>query len=176
MRQVKQNIIQLFSLLFLILCCSVNAFSATVSGTITLETGGHPGTGDITILLLTKDPNTTSGCHASTEASATSSYNSDTGAFTLSDISAGSYYLKVDNSTGVNLVREWAIGANADSSQDCSQAVIITVSENDNLTDYNFELGPGGTISGFVKNDDGTEALGSVQVQVVLQQLSLIHI
>ena len=168
MRQEKQ--FSIFFVFFFLLFAGVPAAgfgAATISGTVTID-GGPPGASEIDIQLLTKESWTYSGCVAES-ASSSPSYDESTGNYTFSGIAAGDYYLKVSPTGGTNLVAEWATGVNSNSVEDCTAAVPVTIADGDSLTGYNFQLEPGGTVSGILREDGTTTPLEGISVDVYLQ-------
>ena len=170
MRQLSQSTSLL--IIFLLLACgfSSSAFATTIAGTITLDDGGHPAEHSFTFVLKTKESYTTSGCYAWGETFPTTTiYNQTDGAYTLSfnDLSTGTYYLFLDIDTNTNLVPEWSLGSDTQSSEDCNQAVATIIESTDTLTNFNFQMAPGGIISGIVGVAGSSETLADIQISAL---------
>jgi hypothetical protein len=137
------------------------ADAATISGTISLEGGGHPLTGEVSITYVSAD-NAGSGCDAWGGYVQTPGYDETTGEYTLTGLLPGSYYIYFQQD-GVNLVKEWSSALG--SSENCLDALQILVVTGDDLTGYDFELAPGGTLRGVVQ-DEFANPISGVQVNI----------
>lgn len=87
------------------------------------------------------------------------SFDSPDGSYTADHIPPGSYYLSVTPYAYENkrLVKEWwAPGASA---LDCSSAVSVTMNGDETITDKDFRLDAGASISGMVFNSEGATLL-----------------
>ncbi len=138
--------------IFLALTFSL-ADAATISGTINLENGGHPQSSEVSLTYVTTE-GLDDACEAWGGYSQTPpGYTSDTGAYTVNGVVPGSYYMYHFKS-GTNLVKEWITSSG--SSENCHDAIpILIAAQEDSLDGYDFELAPGGTVRGVVKDEDG---------------------
>ena len=134
------SIFSFFLTLSLIAFVSVS-HAATISGSIYESDETTLITGDwIQINVYQGDP---CGGH-----DWVTSVNTNTGHFTTPELSEGTYYLQTNNMNQSNYVNEW--WANPASVIPCSGAQSITVSATDVITNINFQLDVGYSISGIV--------------------------
>ena len=129
---------------------NAGATGATISGTVYQSDGATPLTGkSILVFAWAGSP-----CGGRTTVGYISS-NAATGIYTISGLSAGTYYLQTDPS--YNYISEW--WASPQSVRDCAGAQSIVVTEGQTVTGKNFQLEPGATISGTVYQSDGVTPL-----------------
>jgi|GEM_PF-1561052 len=88
------------------------------------------------------------------------------GNYTTPILSPGTYYLRTDNQNLSNYVNEWHTGQADPSSFNCNDVVQVP----DGSTSINFHLGLGGSISGTVKNSDGSAAVTGTTIRVEAMQ------
>ena len=125
-------------------------FGNTVSGNLIDEATGanitnHPG---MQVKLYAGDPCGSQQYLNSVEVA-------PDGTFSIAGIADGSFYLRTD--TANEYLNEWYTGSGSD--PDCSNAVLVSVSDNQVLTDVNFYLSKGARISGHVFSSDGTTSV-----------------
>ena len=121
---------------------------ATISGTVFGSDGLTPITGqNIIIIAYQGDP-----CDPALYISNSADIDITNATYTITGLPPGSYYLKPLIFFS-NHVEEW--WASPDSTPECNAAQAITVTAGQNVTDINFQLDPGATISGTVFGSDG---------------------
>ena len=123
----------------------------TISGTVTDGSGGIQGV----IVQVFSDK-----CWQNQVAAATTDQE---GAYSIS-VPAGSYYILAyaGNVSTAIYVSEWWNGVSESGTIDCNSAVLITAP----VSALDFQLDPGGTISGTVFQSDGTTAVTGQEIHV----------
>jgi hypothetical protein len=123
---------------------------ATISGTIYQSDGLTPLTGkNIYVNVYTGSP-----CGNPTYVGY-DYVDSTNGTYTINGLPAGTYYLKTSSSENY-FAEWWAPGLSV---QDCAGAQPIVVAEEQAVTNKNFQLEPGATISGTIYESDGRTPL-----------------
>jgi hypothetical protein len=146
--------------LFLALFCQA-ADCATISG-IVADSGGYAINGamnPIQVHAYTGNP-----CGSYQWAGA--AWINTGGAFSITGLPAGTYYLRTDNTNQSNYINEWWVDIFGQSSANCSDAQPVTVAEEDNVTARNFMLDTGASVSGTVYDISGTNPITGTEVQV----------
>ena len=92
--------------------------------------------------------------------------NSTDGTYIINNLLPGTYYLKTDNNHSSNYMNEWWASPNSDS--DCNLAQSITASVGETVSDIDFQLDVGATISGVVYESDGLTPITGESVDVVV--------
>ena len=153
---MKTCIKSLIIILFVFLHSSLNA--ASITGTIFHSDTTTPiTTNGLNILVeayTTQCPspeNCTGWCAGGEQLGGW--VDSDTGAFIIHNIPAGSYFLVAKASYGTNYLSEW--WSTPESVRNCDEAQEVTVSESEEKSGINFYLDPGATISGTIFKNDG---------------------
>jgi hypothetical protein len=130
---------------------------ATISGTVFQSNGTTPLTGKtIMIYAYTGSP---CGVHSQAGYALV---NSMTGKYTILGLPAGNYYLQtyaVDN-----YINEW--WASPLSVRNCASAQPVVVTDGQAVTNKNFQLDPGATISGTVYQSDGITLLTGKTIMI----------
>jgi hypothetical protein len=130
---------------------------ATISGTVYQSDGVTPLTGkNISVIAWTGSP-------CGSRQGFGYSVNPATGTYTIPGRPAGTYYLQTQSSD--NYINEW--WASPLSVWDCAGAQSIVVTEGQTVTDKNFQLEPGATISGTVYQSDGVTPLTGKNISVI---------
>ena len=128
-----------------------DAYAAAISGTMYQSDGVTPLTGDSSagVSAYTGSP-----CDIYTWVS-DSNFDPSSGEYTLSSLPGGTYYLQT-YSSGSYLAEWWASPLSV---PDCSSAQSITVTDEQTVTDINFQMVPAAAISGTVYQIDGVTPL-----------------
>jgi len=129
-----------------------------ISGTIFQGDGTTPLTGAGIIIIVYSDP-----CNQTWVTSLP--YNSFNGTYAISRLAPGTYYLYTNVHAG-NYVKEW--WASPASMGDCSNAQGIAVSTGQTVTNRNFQLEVGATISGTLYESNGTTPLVDKNMRMYL--------
>jgi hypothetical protein len=104
----------------------------------------------------------TGSCASPVQAEQTNKLDLSTGRYTITGLLPGTYFLKI--STSENYISEW--WDSPLSVRDCAEAQSIVVAEGQTVTDKNFQLDPGATISGTVDQTDGVTPLTGENIYV----------
>ena len=145
------SLVLLLALAAVVFCAPVEAAGATISGTVYQSDGTTPLTGKEVWISV----NTGSPCDSPSGVGSTN-VDSATGTYTITGLSAGTYYLRTSSSD--NYVSEW--WASPQSVWDCAGAQPVAVTEDkQEITGKDFQLDPGATISGTVYQSNGTTPL-----------------
>jgi len=151
------NLIKAFGIgiifLALALIMSRGAFAASISGTVFDSTGETPLTG---VEIWVRAENGPVDYHAP--------INPANGTYTITGIPAGTYSLRTDNLEQSNYVNEW--WTSGQSTYDPYAAEPITVSAGEDLTDIEFQLDLGGSISGTVFDSYGETPFEGLEIWV----------
>ena len=121
--------------------------AATISGVVYENDGTTRVTDPIQVIAVLEDP-------CGYQQHVAWDHTNSSGEYTLENVPAGTVYIKTDNNNQSNYVDEWWDGT--ESSYDCNNAQSLSVSSEQTITDKNFQLDVGGTISGTVRDDQGT--------------------
>ncbi len=114
----------------------------SISGTVFEADGTNPLTGtNICIDVYRNDP-----CDNTWDRAGGSCIDTANGTYTISGLDSGTYYLYSDVHDGSNYVGEW--WADPTSDWQCENAQQVTVKAGETTQDIDFQLAPGGTISG----------------------------
>jgi len=151
------SLVLLLALAAVVFCAPVEAAGATISGTVYQSDGTTPLTGKEVWISV----NTGSPCDSPSGVGSTN-VDSATGTYTITGLSAGTYYLRTSSSD--NYVSEW--WASPQSLWDCAGAQPVVVTEGEAVTGKDFQLELGATISGTVYQSDGKTALTDKEVSL----------
>ncbi|MGD9975259.1 MAG: dockerin type I domain-containing protein [Desulfatirhabdiaceae bacterium] len=137
---------------------------ATVSGTLYESDGVTPITGkSMYVYAYQGDP-----C-GSRSSYGSASINLTDGTYAITRLPSGNYYLYAyPSSSDVNYQPEW--WAAPISTTNCAGAQGIAVSAGQNITDKNFQLDPGATISGTLYESDGVTPITGKSMYVYAYQ------
>ncbi|RLC03082.1 MAG: hypothetical protein DRI57_29470 [Deltaproteobacteria bacterium] len=130
---------------------------AAISGVIYQSNGTTPFTEEIAIEAIAEAP-----CNGEALRWTTYTDSSD-GTYTIVGLPAGTYYLSTSISE-INYVNGW--WAESGSVSDCSNAEPVTVQAGESVSDKNFQLNLGGTISGTVYQNDGVAAFTETSIYI----------
>jgi len=156
----QSGLFVLFMLMIQLSFSCPDGWSGTISGSVTAMDGTTPFDRAVSIVLHQGDP-----CQNYTDISAVD-INPVTGAFTIENVPAGQYYLKLHNTAGqINTVENW--WDTTGGSVDCYDAELVTITEEQNLLDMNFKTQTGGSVSGTVYESDGTTPIEGMTVYIM---------
>ena len=133
---------------------------ATISGTVYQSDGVTPLTGKSININAYTYAGSPCGSFASSVAFAY--VNSATGIYTFTGLLPETYFLRTN--ARENYISEW--WASPLSVHDCAGAQSIVVTEGQTVTDKNFQLEPGATISGTIFETDGVTPLTGKTIQI----------
>jgi hypothetical protein len=141
-KKVSPIIITTSVLLVCLITFGSLSYAATISGTVFQSNGTTAITGvSLGIMVAQGD-----SCGWGSQVGSASTDSLD-GTYTVTGVPAGTYYLRANNN-GTNYVSEW--WAFPTSEINCHNAQTVTVADGDTVTDMNFQLDLGGSISGTV--------------------------
>lgn len=135
-------------------------YAGTISGVV-MDSGGNPIDGANTLIWVnayTDDP--CGSCQWFTNGQ----IGAD-GAYSITGLNAGTYFLQTSSNNPPDYVNEWWTGNVPDpSSFDCSDAQSLTIAQEDVLTSIDFKLDMCGSIIGRLVDEDGLP-LGGLSVE-----------
>jgi hypothetical protein len=135
------------------------AGSASISGTIYQSDGVTPITGKSIVVYAYS---ASLPCSLVFLPSSRVSVNTTNGTYSMTGLLAGTYYLTTV--TSENYVNEW--WASPKSVRDCAGVQTVAVTEGQNVSDKNFQLDPGATISGTVYESDGVTPMTGKNISI----------
>lgn len=135
---------------------SAGLSAGSVSGTVTPVTG--------TAFQVGATPDDPCGA---VDWTTTAWTNEVSGAYTLTGLQPGAYYLQITNTAGQDHIQEWWAAPASVNAYDCADAQTVTVTEGQDTAGIDFQLEVGGHIAGTVYQSDGTTPLSNVSIDLV---------
>ena len=160
-----------FLLLITILLPSGAIWASSISGKVFQGNSSNPvllsGTEEVTVSVYKKDDLLSSGnCDGWCSAIIVipPSGVDATGSYIISSLEPGEYILVARSAYGANFLKEW--WASPASTRNREEAQVISLHDNEDIGNINFNLDPGGTIAGKIFNSDGITLLNSQLIGV----------